>query len=175
MKQLPFLGYRSTKARARYLKVQILVSRFINNKAENKTPAAVLFSPVLLDLIPPWLIHLNFMALSKGARVLSSWLPAGRVRACFHCFTRLNWVTRCMLWVGGREKKKPKKTPDFWKKLITARFNGGGTTTSPLVLQRERPRTAGGTLASPQTLLIINVNLQNRKVRERFRLLVLLL
>lgn len=44
------------------------------------------------------------------------------------------------------------KTPDSCKKLIKERFNRGGITTSPLVLQQERPRTAGGMLISPQTL-----------------------
>lgn len=50
--------------------------------------------------------------------------------------------------------------PDFCKKLIKAWFNRGEITTLPLVLQREWPRTAGG------TLLIVNVNIQ--KVCERF-------
>lgn len=45
--------------------------------------------------------------------------------------------------VGGR-------APDFCKKLIKAWFNGGGITTRPLVLQRERPGTAGGTLVLSQ-------------------------
>lgn len=41
------------------------------------------------------------------------------------------------------------KTPDFRRKLMKGWFNGGGITTSPLVLQRRRPRTAAGTLLSP--------------------------
>lgn len=46
------------------------------------------------------------------------------------------------------------KTPDFRRKLMKGWFNGGGLTTSPLVLQRRRPRTAAGTLLSPPNLSV---------------------
>lgn len=65
------------------------------------------------------------------------------------------------------------RAPDFCKKLIKAWFNGGGITTRPLVLQRERPRTAGGRLISPPTLCCSSLmGISKKSVKSLARLCV---